>query len=96
MGVAGLIDLLSAIEDGYEVAFLDSGAVVDEFGEGHGAALAPDLGDEDFGGVHGFEDTGDADFAFGARGVGRGGVGDGRGGGGTGGEEEDRNRDAQR
>ena len=54
-----------AIEDGDEVAFLDSGAVGDEFGEGHGAALAPDLGDEDFGGVDGLDDAGDADFAFG-------------------------------
>ena len=64
LGVAGLIDLLGAIEDGDEVAFLDSGAVGDELGERHGAALAPDLGDEDFGGMDGFDGAGDADFAL--------------------------------
>ena len=93
LGVAGLIDLRGAVEDGDEVAFLDLGAVGDELGEGHAAALAPDLRDEDFGGADGFDDAGDADLALGARGVGRGGVGNGRGGGGTGGEEkEDGNR----
>ena len=49
LGVAGLIDLLGAIEDSDKVAFLDLGAVGDEFGECHGAALAPDLGNEDLG-----------------------------------------------
>ena len=83
LGVAGVVDLLGAVEDGDEVAFLDFGAVGDEFGEGHGAALAPDLGDEDFGGMDGFDDAGDADFAFGARGA-RGGGGMGNGGGGAG------------
>jgi len=96
LGVAGLIDLRGAIEDGDEVAFLYFGAVGDEFGEGHAAALTPDLGDEDFGGADGFEGAGDADFSFGARGVGRGGMGNGRGGAGAGGKEEERNRDGQR
>jgi hypothetical protein len=96
LGVAGLIDLLGAVEDGDEVAILDFGAIGDEFGEGHGAALAPDLRDEDLGGADGFDDAGDADFAFGAGGVGRGGVGNGRGGGGASGEEEERNGDRQR
>ena len=90
--VAGEIDLLGAIEDGDEVALVDFGAIGDEFGEGHGTALAPDLGDEDFGGVDGFDGAGDADFAFGSRGVGGGGVGNGRGGTGAGGEEEEKDR----
>ena len=55
-----------AVEDGDEVALLDSGSVGDELGEGHGAALAQDLGDEDFGGVDGLDNSGDADFALGA------------------------------
>jgi hypothetical protein len=50
------------------------------------------LRDEDFGGADGFDDAGDADLAFGARGIGRGGVGNGRGGRGTGGEEKEGNR----
>jgi len=41
------------------------------------------LGDENFGGVNGFDKAGEADLAGGARGIGRGGVGDGRGGGGA-------------
>jgi hypothetical protein len=73
--IAGEIDLLCAIEDGDEVALVDFGAIGDEFSEGHWATLAPDLGDEDFGGTDGFDDTGDADFTFGSRSVGSGGVG---------------------
>ena len=96
LGIAGEIDLLGAIEDSDDVAFLDLGAVGDEFGEGHGAALTEDLGDKDFGGADGGDDAGDADLAFGVRGVGRCGVGNGRGGGGTGGEKKERNRDRQR
>jgi hypothetical protein len=95
LGVAGKIDLLGAIEDGDEVALANFRSLGDEFGEGHGAALTPDLGDEDFGGADGFDGAGEADLALEARGIGRGGVGDGRGGGGTGGEEEDRNRQRQ-
>ena len=90
--IAGEIDLLGAIEDRDEVAFFDFGSIGNEFGEGHGSALAEDLGDEDFGGVDGFDGAGDADFAFGTRGVGGGGMGDGRGGAGAGGEEEERDR----
>ena len=90
LSVAGLIDLRGAIEDGDEIALLDPGAVGDEFGEGHAAALTEDLGDENFGGVDGFDGAGDADFAFGTRSVGRSGMSNGRGGGGTGGEEEER------
>ena len=71
LGVAGEIDLLGAVEDGDEVAFLDAGAVGDQLGQGHGAALAENLRDEDFGGVDGFDNSGDADFAFGAGRVGR-------------------------
>ncbi len=56
LGVAGLIDLLGAIEDGDEVAFLDLGPIGDELGESHGTALAPDLRDEDFGGMDGFDE----------------------------------------
>jgi hypothetical protein len=96
LGVASKIDLLSAIEDSHEVAQADFGPVGDEFGEGHGAALTPDLGNEDFGGVDGFDGAGDADLAFDARGIGSGGVGDWRRGLGTGGEEEQGNRDRQR
>ena len=96
LGVAGEIDLLGAIEDGDEVALADFGSVGDQFGEGHGAALTPDLGDEDFGGADGFDGAGDADLAFQARGIGSGGVDNGRGGLGTGGEEQEGNRDRQR
>src|SRR6185369_2167834 len=53
LGVAGEIDLLGAIKDRDEVALFDLGPIGNEFGEGHGAALAEDLGDEDFGGVDG-------------------------------------------
>jgi hypothetical protein len=88
LGVASEIDLLGAIEDRDEVAFFDPGSVGDELGKGHGAALTVDLGNEDFGGAHGFDDTGYADFAFGTRGVGSGGMGDGRRGAGAGGQEE--------
>ena len=87
---AGEIDLLGAIEDRDEVAFLDFGAIGNQFGEGHGSALAEDLGDEDFGGVDGFDDSGDADFALGARRVWSGGVSHGRGSAGAGGEEDAR------
>ena len=93
--VAGEIDLLCAIEDGDEVALVDFGAVGDEFGESHGTALAPDLGDEDFGGTDGFDGAGDADFAFGSRGVGSGGVGYGRGSTRAGGEERKEEGDGQ-
>jgi hypothetical protein len=96
LGVAGKIDLLSAIENSDEVALADFGSVGDEFGEGHGAALTPDLGDEDFGGADGFDGAGDADLAFEARGIRSGGVDDWRGRLGTGGEEKEGNRDRQR
>src|ERR1035437_6265582 len=96
LGVAGLIDLRGAVEDGDEVAYLYLGAVGDELGEGHPAPLTEDFGDEDFGGADGFEGAGDADFAFGARGVGRGGVGNRRDSAGAGGEEKERDRDGQR
>jgi hypothetical protein len=96
LGVAGEIDLLRAVEDGDEIALADFGSVGDELGEGHGAALTPDLGDEDFGGADGFDCPGDADLPFGARGIGSGSVDDWRGGLGTGGEEEEGNRDGQR
>jgi hypothetical protein len=96
LGVAGEIDLLGAIEDGDDVAQADFGSVGDEFGEGHGAALTPDLGDEDFGGADGFDGAGDADLAFEARGIGSGGMDDWRGRLGTGGEEQEGNRDRQR
>ena len=65
LGVAGVVELLSGIEQGDEVTFFDAGAVRDEFGEGHGAALAVNLRDEDFRGMDGFEDAGDADFVVG-------------------------------
>jgi hypothetical protein len=82
---------LGGIEDGDEVAGLDGGSVGDQFGEGHGTTLSVNLRDEDFGGVDGFDDTGDADLAFDARGIGRGSVGHGGGGAGARGEEEAEN-----
>ena len=88
LGVAGLVDLLGGVEDGDEVARVYFGPVGDELREGHGAALAEDLGHENLGGVHGFDDAGDADFAFYAGGIGGGGVGDGRCRTGAGSEEE--------
>ena len=88
LGVAGLVDLLGGVEDGDEVARIHFGPVGDELGEGHGAALAKDLGDEDLGRVDGFHDAGDADFAFYAGRIGGSGVGDGRGWTGAGSEEE--------
>jgi len=80
-GVAGQVELLGAIEDSDEIAFLDTGPVGDEFGEGHGAALSPYLRHQNFGGVNGLNQAGDTDFAsdaltFGWNGVGR--VGDRR------------------
>lgn len=91
--VAGEIDLRCAIEDGDEVALLDFGAIGDEFGESHWAALAPDLRDEDFGGADGFDRAGDADFTFGSRGVRSGGVSYGRGSTRAGNEEREENGD---
>jgi hypothetical protein len=86
------IDLLGAIKDRDEVAFLDFGSIGNEFGEGHRSALAEDLGNEDFGGVDGFDSAGDANFALGTRRVWRGSMSHGRGSGGTGGKEDERYR----
>jgi len=88
LGVAGLIDLLGGVEDGDEVAGVHFGPIGDELREGHGAALAEDLGDEDLGRMDGFDDAGDADFAFYSRGIGGSGVGDRGRGTRAGGEEE--------
>src|SRR5260370_42192075 len=86
LGVAGLIDLLGAIEDGDKIAFLDTGPVGDELSKCHRAALAPDLRHEDFGGMERLESAGEPDFAL-ATGCVRGGIGgmmDGWRGAGTG------------
>src|SRR6185369_11414722 len=90
--IAGEIDLLGAIKDRDEVAFLDFGSIGNEFGERHRSALAEDLGDEDFGGADGFDGAGDADFALGTRRVWRGSMSHGRGSRGAGGKEDERDR----
>jgi hypothetical protein len=74
---------------------IDFRAVGDEFGKSHGTALAPDLGDEDFGGADGFDGAGDADFTFGSRGVGGRGVGNGRDSTRAGNEERKENGDGE-
>ena len=96
LGVTGQVHLLGGVKNRHQIAGCHLRAIWNQLGKGHGAALAPDLGDEDFGGVDGFEDAGDTDFALGARGVGRGGMDNGRGGAGTGGEEKEWNRELTR
>jgi hypothetical protein len=88
LGVSGLIDLLGGVEDGDEIARIYFGPVRNELREGHGAALAEDLGDEDLGRMDGLHDAGHTDFAFYAGGIGGSGVSDGRGGTRAGSEEE--------
>jgi hypothetical protein len=81
---------------GDEIALLDLGAVGDEFGKSHAATLTPDFGDEDFGGVDGFDEASDADFAFGAGGIRWCGMSDRQGGWGAGGENQEQDRDGER
>jgi hypothetical protein len=86
--IAGKIDLLGAIEDGDEVAFLDFGSIGNQFGKSHGSPLAENLGDKNFGGADSFDSAGDADFAFATRSVGSGGMGNGRSWAGAGCQEQ--------
>ena len=94
LGVAGGVDLSGGVEGGDQVALFDFGPVADQVSESEGSARSEDLGDENFGGVDGFDDAGEADFAVRAGGFAhdrrRGGFGNGRRGSRARRQEQDR------